>query len=60
MVNLDLPILNRVKNILTKTEKIDTDVTSVLTKLAEQGVDIDSIILAQAEIKQVQLQFSVN
>lgn len=44
MVNLDLPILNRVKNILTKTEKIDTDVTSVLTKLAEQGVDIDSII----------------
>lgn len=44
MVNLDLPILNRVKNILTKTEKIDTDVTSVLTKLAEQGVDIDSIV----------------
>ena len=44
MVNLDLPILNRVKNILTKTEKIDTDVASALTKLAEQGVDIDSII----------------
>lgn len=44
MVNLDLPILNRVKNILTKTEKIDTDVAGVLTKLAEQGVDIDSII----------------
>lgn len=44
MVNLDLPILNRVKNILTKTEKIDTDIASVLTKLAEQGVDIDSII----------------
>lgn len=44
MVNLDLPILNRVKNILTKTEKIDTDVTNILTKLSEQGVDIDSII----------------
>lgn len=44
MVNLDLPILNRVKNILTKTEKIDTDVASVLTKLSEQGVDIDSIM----------------
>ena len=44
MVNLDLPILNRVKNILTKTEKIDTDIASVLTKLSEQGVDIDSII----------------
>lgn len=44
MVNLDLPILNRVKNILTKTEKIDTDVTNILAKLAEQGVDIDSII----------------
>lgn len=44
MVNLDLPILNRVKNILTKTEKIDTDVASVLTKLSEQGVDIDSIV----------------
>lgn len=44
MVNLDLPILNRVKNILTRTEKIDADIGNVLTKLSEQGVEINSII----------------